>query len=337
MKELACRFSSLVREVRVRLTSVVAYSVLSVSIIAGRAVAQSQRDAILVTPDWVATHLHDANTVVLHVGDPKLYATKHLPGARLIQLPDISVSDHGGMQMPASASPEPLQGPKNGLILEMPTADQLRSQFSKFGISDNTKVIVYSANGFITPMTRVVFTFDYAGLGKNVVVMNGGLEAWVAENRAVTDAIPREAKPGKLSALAIRPLVVDANYVNAHAKAAGVSIVDARATTFYEGAARPGQPGRPGHIPGAKSVPFSDVTTADGTLKPNDQLTALFAKAGVQPADTVVAYCHIGQQATATLFAARLLGHPVLLYDGSYTEWEKLTQFPVENPSAKKP
>lgn len=320
-----------------RPTTVVAYSVFSLSVLSVRATAQSQRDAILVTPEWVATHLHDANTVVLHVGDPKLYGAKHLPGARLMQLPDISVSDHSGMPMPAGASPEPLQGPKNGLILEMPTADQLRSQFSKFGISDDTKVIVYPANGYITPMTRVVFTFDYAGLGKNVVVMNGGLEAWAAENRPVTDAIPPEPKPGKLPALAVRPLVVDASYVNAHAKAAGVSIVDARATTFYEGAPRPGQQGRPGHIPGAKSVPFSEVTNPDGTVKPNDQLAALFAKAGVQPTDTVVAYCHIGQQATATLFAARLLGHPVLLYDGSYTEWEKLTQYPVENPSAKKP
>ena len=323
-----------------RLTSVVACSLVGLTLIAATAAAQGNRDALLVTPGWVAAHLHDANTIVLHVGDAALYAPKHLPGARYIDVSVISVSDLSGMQMPPGSVPsrEPLEGPKNGLVLEMPTAEQLRSQFTKFGISDDTKIIVYEANGLISPSTRVVFTLDYAGLGKNVVVMDGGLDAWTRENRPVTDVVPPEPKPGRLSALTIRPLVVDANYVNAHARTPGVSIVDARAAAYYEGVPRGrGGPSRLGHIPGAKSIPFTAVNNDDGTLKSNEQLAAIFAKAGVQPKDTVVGYCHIGQQATAMLFAARALGHPVLLYDGSFTEWEKLTQFPVENPSAKKP
>ena len=325
-----------------RPTSVALLSLVSLSL-AATAAAQttSPRDALLVTPEWVAAHLRDPNTVLLHVGDPKLYAPKHIAGARLVELSDISVSDHSGMQMPAGMTPppEPLKGPQNGLILEMPTAEQLRSQFSKFGISDNTKIIVYSANEWYSPATRVIFTLDYAGLGKNVVQMDGGLEAWTRQNRAVTDVVPPPAQPGKLSALTLRPLVVDANYVNAHAKTPGVSIVDARARAFYDGIPRDRtEPGaRLGHIPGAKSVPFTDVQNQDGTLKSTEQLLEIFTKAGVQPKDTVVGYCHIGQQATAMLFAARALGHPVLLYDGSFTQWEKLTQFPVENPSAKKP
>jgi thiosulfate/3-mercaptopyruvate sulfurtransferase len=336
--------SPLLAEVPVRPTSVVVLSCVGLSLAATAAAAQAasnSRDALLVSPEWVAAHMRDPNTILLHVGDPKLYAPKHIAGARLVELSDISVSDHSGMQMPAGMTPppEPLKGPKNGLILEMPTADQLRSQFSKFGISDNTKIIVYSANEWYSPTTRVVFTFDYAGLGKNVVVMNGGLEAWTRENRPVTDAVPPAPQAGKLSSLALRPLVVDANYVNAHARTPGVSIVDARARSFYDGVPRdrtdPGA--RLGHIPGAKSVPFTEVQNDDGTLKSNEQLLDIFTKAGVQPKDTVVGYCHIGQQATAMLFAARALGHPVLLYDGSFTEWEKLTQFGVDNPSAKKP
>jgi thiosulfate/3-mercaptopyruvate sulfurtransferase len=45
-----------------------------------------------------------------------------------------------------------------------------------------------------------------------------------------------------------------------------------------------------------------------------------------------VAYCHIGQQATVVLFAARSLGHPVLLYDGSYQDWSRRAELPVEDP-----
>jgi len=325
----------------VRPTSAVVLSLVSLSLAATTAAAQTPRDAMLVTPEWVSAHMRDANTILLHVGDPRQYAPKHLAGAQFMDLDQISVSDHSGMQMPPGMTPppEPIKGPKNGLILEMPTAEQLRSQLSKFGISDNTKIIVYSANNWISPTTRVVFTLDYAGLGKNVVVMNGGLEAWTRENRPVTDVVPPAPQPGKLSALTLRPLVVDANYVNAHAKTSGVSIVDARARAYYDGIPRDrSEPGsRLGHIPGAKSVPFTEVQNEDGTLKSNEQLVEIFTKAGVQPKDTVVGYCHIGQQATAMLFAARALGHPVLLYDGSFTQWERLTQLPVENPAAKKP
>ena len=324
-----------------RPTSALVLSLVSLSLAATTAAAQTPRDAMLVTPEWVSAHMRDANTILLHVGDPRQYAPKHLAGAQFMDLDQISVSDHSGMQMPPGMTPppEPIKGPKNGLILEMPTAEQLRSQLSKFGISDNTKIIVYSANNWISPTTRVVFTLDYAGLGKNVVVMNGGLEAWTRENRPVTDVVPPAPQPGKLSALTLRPLVVDANYVNAHAKTSGVSIVDARARAYYDGIPRDrSEPGsRLGHIPGAKSVPFTEVQNEDGTLKSNEQLVEIFTKAGVQPKDTVVGYCHIGQQATAMLFAARALGHPVLLYDGSFTQWERLTQLPVENPAAKKP
>jgi len=325
----------------VRPTSIIALSIVGLSLAAAAAAAQStpnSRDALLVTPEWVAAHLHDANTVLLHVGDPAKYPAKHIAGARIVEMSDLSVSDHSGMQMPPGMSPppEPLTGPKNGLILEMPTAEQLRSQLSKFGISDNSKIIVYSANNWISPTTRVVFTLDYAGLGKNTVVMDGGIEAWTRENRPVTDVVPAPPHPGKLSALTLRPIVVDSKYVNAHAKSAGVSIVDARAAAFYDGIP-PDRGGyvRLGHIPGAKSVPFTDVQNSDGTLKANEQLAEIFAKAGVQPKDTVVGYCHIGQQATAMLFAARALGHPVLLYDGSFEDWSRRTEFPVE--TARKP
>ena len=62
---------------------------------------------------------------------------------------------------------------------------------------------------------------------------------------------------------------------------------------------------------------------------------ALLTKAGVKPGDTVLGYCHIGMQTTAVLFAARSLGHKVLLYDGSFQDWSRHKDYPVENPSEK--
>src|SRR5207248_4332641 len=92
---------------------------------------------------------------------------------------------------------------------------------------------------------------------------------------------------------------------------------------------------RAGHIASAKSVPFTQVTLDNLLLKSPNELRELFTKAGVQAGDTIVGYCHVGQQATAMLFAARSLGHPVLLYDGSYEDWSAHADYRVDNPSAK--
>jgi thiosulfate/3-mercaptopyruvate sulfurtransferase len=313
------------------LRSFLALSCFAVAL-GGQQGAGNTRDALLVTPAWLSSHLHDANLVVLHVGDPANYPKRHIPGARFVSLDDVSVSDHSGMNGGTPVG--------NGLMLEMPPVEKLRTMLAALGISDNSRVVVVSADEWISPSTRVVFTLDYAGLGNRTSVLDGGLEAWVRDNGQVTDVVPPAAQPGKLSALSIRPIVVDAEYVRAHAGKPGVSIVDARAASFYDGIPRPnggrgGPPPRLGHVPGAKSLPFDQVNDDQLKLKPADQLLALFTKAGVQPGDTVVGYCHIGQQATAMLFAARSLGHPVLLYDGSFEDWAKHSDFPVELPPKK--
>jgi thiosulfate/3-mercaptopyruvate sulfurtransferase len=113
-------------------------------------------------------------------------------------------------------------------------------------------------------------------------------------------------------------------------------VVDARDRGFYDGSQEggPRDHRKAGHIAGARSVPFSTIVTDDVKLKSAVQLAEAFAGGGVQAGDTVIAYCHIGQQATAVMFAAQTLGHPVLLYDGSFEDWAR-RDLPVENPSKK--
>jgi thiosulfate/3-mercaptopyruvate sulfurtransferase len=169
-------------------------------------------------------------------------------------------------------------------------------------------------------------------------MLDGGLAAWTHDKHEVTTVAPAAAQRGKLSALTLRPLIASAEYVHDHAAKPGVSLIDARSASFYDGippSRSRGTPSRLGHIPGAVNIPFDTMNEETGQLKPAEALRAIFTKAGIHPGDTVVAYCHVGQQATAVLFAARSLGHPVLLYDGSFDDWNKRLDFPVENPSAK--
>ena len=102
-------------------------------------------------------------------------------------------------------------------------------------------------------------------------------------------------------------------------------LIDARGPIFYEGPGmhdRNGMNHDAGHIPGAVNIPYSTLFTAGVTMLPIEELRKTFDAAGVKAGDEIVAYCHIGQQATMVVFAARLLGHSVRLYDGSFTEWE---------------
>ena len=297
-------------------------SLLPLQAVPAQAPKADARNQLLVSTSWLAQHINDPNLVLLQVGDAEEYMNEHIPGARFASLRSISRPD---------------THEDNALHLEMLSADALKTALEKLGISDNSKVVVYYGNDWVTPSTRVVFTLDYAGLGSRVVLLDGGMQAWKKAGGKVTDALsPRTV--GKLSSLQLKPLIVDANWVRANVGKPGIVVVDARAAGFYDGVqtgSGMSTPHRTGHIAGAKSVPFTGIADDSNVFRSQSELAALFAKAGVKPGDTIVGYCHLGQQATGTLFAARLLGYNVKLYDGSFEDWSAHTDFPVENPSAK--
>jgi thiosulfate/3-mercaptopyruvate sulfurtransferase len=280
----------------------------------------SSRDAMVVTPAWLAQHLHDPNLLVLQVGDKDTYDAGHIPGARFLDWMKFHLMDT-----------------KPGdLTLEMPLAAALHDALEEVGVSDNSRVVIYASDEYWSPSTRIVLTFDYAGLS-SVTYLDGGLKDWIAAGNPVSKDAPLPKK-GALAPLTLRPIIVDAAFVQAHERAPGFAIVDARNTQFYDGTQGGGQRGQTkkfGHIPGALSAPFDQFASADGKLKSSEEIRAIFDKAGVKPGDTIIGYCHIGQQATAMLFAARTLGHNVVLYDGSFEDWNN-RNLPLENPKEKK-
>jgi Rhodanese-related sulfurtransferase len=301
-----------------RSTRIVAVAALAVAA-AGTAQAQrNPRAELTVSPAWLAQHLHDPDLVLLHVGDRGEYDKAHIAGARYVGQRDVSVSsmDH-----------------EKGLMLELPTPDSLRTQLAALGISDRSRVVVYYGNDWVSPATRILFTLDHAGFGERSALLDGGMNAWKDAGLPVTAEVP-PARVGQLSPLKVKPVVVSIDYVARRLGSPSLHLIDGRAAVFYDGIEEGNN--RKGHVPGARNIPFTEVTDDKLRLKSAAELTKLFSDAGVGPKDTVVAYCHIGQQATAVLFAARTLGHPVLLFDGSFQEWGRRTDLPVENPSEGK-
>ena len=303
--------------IKTRLTAVTALGlVLALTApLAASAQSGSSRAKMLVSADWLKGHAADKNLVILYVGNRKDYDAGHIPGAEYVSLSSWSLTSSGG----------------DALTLELPSPDNLHGKLQSLGISDKSRIIVYAGRNDTQSATRILFTLEAAGLGERASLLDGGMTEWQRLAYPTTTAEPA-VTPGALAPIRYKARVVDAAFVQSHANAPGYRVIDARAGMFYDGV-QAGMGGLKGHVPGATSLPFSSITGADQKLKSADELAAEFKAAGVKPGDHVIAYCHVGQQATAVIFAARSLGIDANLYDGSFEDWSR-RKLPVEVAAA---
>jgi thiosulfate/3-mercaptopyruvate sulfurtransferase len=268
-----------------------------------------------VSVDWLDQNLNNPKLVLLHIGAKEEYDAGHIPGASFISLQDISAPDEK----------------ESDLSLQLPAPDKLKTVLEKYGISNDSRIILYFGKDWVSPTTRVYFTLDVFGLGDNTSILDGGMPAWTAAGKTLTKEAPAK-KAGSLKLTANYGLVAKADWLKSNLKTGDVKIIDSRTANFYDGSSAGGMP-RAGHIPGAKNVPFNTLSDPSNKFKDEAALRKIFTDAGVKPTDTVVTYCHIGQQGTADYFAAKSLGFKVMLYDGSFEEWSGLSDLPVDNPA----
>ena len=272
--------------------------------------AQAQGPVVDVA--WLAAHLEDPGLVILQMGPDGSFEEAHVPGARPVPFHAFRVPE------------------RDGLRLELPEPAELEGMLEGVGISDDSRIVLVQSGGWVTPVTRILFTLDAAGFGDRSHLLDGGLEAWSAAGQPVEGGAAAAYAPGTVT---LRPVdrVVSGEWVLENGSADGVALIDARAPAAYDGVES--DSGMDGHIPGAGSLFWQRLyrEEADGAvfLRPDPELRALFQDAGFEPGDLVVGYCHIGQYATAMLLAARRLGYETRLYDGSTNEW-RATDWPRE-------
>lgn len=273
--------------------------------------AAKTNDSMIVTTEWLSKRLNDDSLVLLQVGEKDEYVAGHIPRAQFIQLTDIST-------------------PRGqGLTLELPSVDQLKTTFERLGVSDNSRIIIYFGKDWVTPTARVFLTLDYLGLGDRTSILDGGLPLWRSEGKPVTSEVI-EPKKGTLTPHANAKLIVDATWVKNNLDKPNIRILDARAPQFYTGQEQGRMP-RGGHIPRAKNIPFSSlVEEGNNKFKSATALRDLFTQADVKTGSSVATYCHIGQQASLLYFVARYLGYDAHVYDGSFEDWSSRSELPVE-------
>jgi thiosulfate/3-mercaptopyruvate sulfurtransferase len=261
-------------------------------------------DSILVSTDWLARHVNDPSVVVVEVVHAMGMTEDHggrIPGTRALDYMDITTT-------------------RDGLGTELPDVAHLRDVFEKLGVSNATRVVLYSQD---LPMAaRALFTLDYLGHGRTSV-LDGGLEKWRAEGRALSKDQPVVAR-GHLEPHPRPDVVATAPWIMDHLGKRGISLIDTRTDGEYVGAGeRHGMPSE-GHIAGAHQLQWEQLLrdSTRPSFLDRDGLASLYA-ARVQPGDTVVTYCFVGYRASMTYLAARYLGYPVKLYDGSYQDWSR--------------
>jgi thiosulfate/3-mercaptopyruvate sulfurtransferase len=273
----------------------------------------------LVSTEWLQNHLGQDGLVVLESDeDVLLYEIGHIPSARKIdwftELNDAVLRDYL-------------------------TAEDFSRLLSQKGIKRDDTVVIYGdkSNWWAAYALWVFKLFDHP----DVRLLDGGRDAWIAEGRELTrevDAVsPTDYPVVVRDDSKIRAFRDD---VLAHI---GQPMIDVRSPEEYTGE-RTHMPAYPdegalrgGHIPGARSVPWSRAAGENGVFKSRAELEAIYlGEAKLKNGEDVIAYCRIGERSSHTWFVLKyLLGfETVRNYDGSWTEWGSLVGVPIVKGAA---
>ena len=119
-------------------------------------------------------------------------------------------------------------------------------------------------------------------------------------------------------------MIATAEWLSPRVGRPGVSLIDTRTDGEYNGTGnRSGMPSA-GHLDGARQLQWESLFEEGNGLLLKDRATLQrMYDERVRAGDTVVTYCWVGYRASATYFAARLLGLNAKFYDGSYQDWQQ--------------
>jgi len=274
---------------------------------------------VLVSTDWVADHSEDASIRIVESDeDILLYDVGHIDGA-------IKVDWQNDLQDP--------------IIRDYVNKENFEKLMSEKGIANDTTVVFYGdrSNWWAC---YAFWTFKVLG-HENCLVMNGGRQKWIEEDRPLTKDVPEYPKTDYKVSNTNEGIRAFRDEVSNYIGSSNNPLIDVRSPKEYTGElihmeAYPQEGAlRGGHIPGANNVPWARAANEDGTFKSADELNAIYIdEQGLNSGDDVIVYCRIGERSSHTWFVLTyLLGfEKVRNYDGSWTEWGNLVRAPIEKP-----
>jgi thiosulfate/3-mercaptopyruvate sulfurtransferase len=210
----------------------------------------------------------------------------------------------------------------------MPAIAQLEAAFGRHGISNDSRVVLYSIG---TAMWATRFWWMLQSLGFEALVLDGGLDKWKAEGRAIETGTAKGYPRATFTAKPRGGLFIDKRETQKASTNRSTVVVNALGPQFHKGL-EPSRYGRAGRIPGSVNVPAATLVDAQAkTFLPLEEVAPKFTAEGITKDKRVVAYCGGGISATIDLFQLHRLGYDhITLYDGSMGEWAKDESLPIE-------
>lgn len=286
----------------------------------------------LVSTDWLAAHLDDANlrildsTVYLRAPAPDSdrrsftqesgrseYAAGHIPGALFADL----VREFSDT---SAAFPFTKPGP-----------EQFAAAIGALGIGNDTHVVCYDGAGtmWATRMWWLLRAFGH----DNASVLDGGMKKWQAEERPLSTQIPA-VEPAAFTAIEHPERWATKGDVLAAISDGQTCVINSLTEEQHAGTGN--AYGRAGHIAGSVNVSSRGLTEpTTGAYLPLELLRSRFEESGATAAERIITYCGGGIAATSGAFVLALLGHEnVAVYDNSLSEWGRDESLPMETSAA---
>ena len=267
---------------------------------------------ILVEPAWLSGHLKHPGVAVIDVRwsprgsytvTKREFEDEHIPGAAFL---DVD-RDLAGKPFVDGPGRHPLPDP-----------DVFAAKMAVLGIDDEMLVVAYDdVRGSVAARLWWMLWVT----GHKVALLDGGLEAWRAQGGG-TESGP--VQPRERAIFQSLPWPSDRiatwGAVESTIRAGTAPVLDARAAERYRAETEPYDPVA-GHIPGARSAPWTDNLHEDGTFRSPEELRERYAALGVA-GDATICYCGSGVTSCHDLFAITRAGFgDARLYEGSWSDW----------------